>query len=327
MAETMEAILVPVPMGTLTDEDYEALIAAAMPSFVKTEVAEAVVAEIAAEPEKPVDPIVVAVEPAKPKKRVCSKCGHTDGNSVGKIKLALLVEVVRDRLKLWGFEPICNICAERMPPEERRRLMKIGALYGIVGVRNAAIHAQAAAVDYWKAVVAAKAEPLQARRDESGKVLCGVPGCKLCRNEGLATRFAIVKNAEGKYEVAGICQKQFMILLEAGALRHVNPFDYYRSAAFEAERRQKKAAGESVPPPKKPEPAVVAVPVAEPAKLKLSRAEREARRDARRERLAAEQARDRAEMEKRGVRFQFGDDSNRHKGKGGDKKGGKGKRR
>ncbi|MFA5413402.1 MAG: hypothetical protein WC348_02585 [Patescibacteria group bacterium] len=280
MAETTMGIVVPVSagLGNLTDEEYEEMVLAAMPSMT-TEVAE----PVAVEPEKPVDDPIVVTEAPKPK-RVCSKCGHADGNSVGKIKLALLVQIERDGLKLWGFEPICNPCAEgRMSPEERRHLMKIGALYGIVGVRNAAIRAEAAAVDYWKAVVVGTAEPLQALRDEKGRVVCGVPNCLLHRDDEFVTRYAIVKDKDGKRAVAGICREQYAVLIKAGALRSIQLFDY-RGAQMEIERRNKKDADQVVSPPKQPEPKKPAV--ATEVKPQLSRAEREARRWDRRRKLA-----------------------------------------
>lgn len=292
MAETTMGIVVPVPMGTLSEDDYVDLVLAAMPSK-KTEV----VKSTAVEPEKPADLIVVASEPepateAPKPKRICSKCGHADGNSVGRIKLGRTVEILRDGLKLWGFEPICNPCAERMSPEERRHLMKIGALYGIVGVRNAAIRAQAAAVAYWTAVKAGSAEPLQARRDEKGRVLCGVPGCKFCHDDSaLVARYVVVKNGD-KREVAGFCREQFAVLIKAGALRSIQLFDY-RGAMFEINRRNKKDA-EVASLPKQPEPPAVTEIVVEPVKPavaievkpQLSRAEREARRWDRRRKLA-----------------------------------------
>ena len=333
MAEAMtETTVVPVSMGTLTDEDYETLIVAAMLPSGGTEVAPMV--EIAVEPEKPTAVLETAlVQPPKVKpKRICKICGHADGNSVGRIRLGRIVEVVRDGMKLLEVEPTCNGCVGRMPSEEKERIRKIGSLISVVGVENTQIRARAAAVAYWKSAVAGKAEPLQIRRDAQGKLLCGVPGCGLCHNGELATRFTVIRTAEGKYEVAGIGQKQFMILLEAGALRHIQLFDY-RSAAFEAERRQKKAAGESVPPPKPESPAPVVAESEKPALAsqpvpakKLTRVEREARRNERRARLAASLLRDKEEARKRGVRYEFGDESNRHKG-GSKKNGGKEKRR
>jgi hypothetical protein len=332
MAEAMtETTVVPVSMGTLTDEDYERLIVAAMLPSGGTEVVPTV--EIAVEPEKPAIVAETAlVQPPKAKPpRVCKICGHADGNSVGRIRLGRIAQIEQDGLKLFHVEPTCNPCVERMSPEERKEIKKIGYLISVAGAENTQIRARAAAVAYWKSVVAGTAEPLQARRDAQGKVLCGVPDCKLCRDGGLATRFTVIRTAEGRYEVAGIGQKQFMILLEGGALRYIQLFDYYRSAAFEAERRQKKAAGESVPPPKQPEPApIAATPVVESEKpalasqpvpvKKLSRAEREARRRSRRARLAASLERDKEEARKRGVRYEFGDDSGHHSKKGGKEK-------
>jgi hypothetical protein len=273
-------IVVPVPVGpgSWTEAEYEDLVVAAMPSM--TAEAEQTVAAPEPEPEKPAEP--------KPR-RVCSKCGHEDGNSVGKIKLGRIIEVERDGMRLLSIEPTCNVCVGKMPPEEKRKIAKIGYLISVVGVKNAAIRASAAAMAYWKSVVDGTAEPLQVRRDKNGKVLCGVPNCRLCRDT-LATRFAIVKTAEGKYEVAGICREQVAALIKAGALRHIHLFDY-RGAQMEVERRSKKAGGENTLPLKTEPPAPV---VAEPApasqpsgpKPKLSRAEREARRWERRRRLA-----------------------------------------
>lgn len=312
MAETTE-VLVPISMGDLTETDYEILLDA-MPSL--TEVAPT----IAVEPEKP----VIAAETKPKSKRVCSKCGHHDGNSVGKIKLGQIVKVEQDGMKLLKIEPICNGCAEKLPPEEK--IDKIGRLVSVVGVENREIRILAAAMTYWTAFKAGTAEPLQARRNGNGRVLCGVSGCRFCRDDSaMVARYVIVKNAEGKREIAGICREQFAILIKAEALRSIRLFDF-RGAVMEIERRDKKDAAET---PKQHEPPALIVVEAKsvPAKPKLSRAEREARRNARRAQLAAEQARDKQAMMDRGVRYVFGDDSNRHKGGKDKSKGGKNKRR
>lgn len=299
MAEMMS--VVPVSAGILSDEDYERLLDRlldAMPSL--TEVAKS----IAVEPEELVDPIVVAskfepvivTEPAteapKPK-RICSKCGHADGNSVGRIKLGRIVEVERDGLRLFQVEPACNVCVEKMPPEEKAKIRKIGFLISEVGLANRQVYAERDALAYWTEFKAGAAMPLQARRNAEGRIICGVPNCRFCHDDSaLVARYVVVKNGD-KREVAGFCREQFAAMIKAGALRSIQLFDY-RGAQFEINRRNKKDADEAASLPKQPEPSAVTEIVVEPekpavateAKPQLTRAEREARRWDRRRKLA-----------------------------------------
>jgi hypothetical protein len=284
MAETMEA-LVPVPAGTLTDEDYERLLDA-MPSL--TEVALPI--KVAAEPEKPASEIVIETAPvqlpkAKPP-RACKICGHVDGNSVGRIRLGRIVKILKDGLQLLQVEPICNGCAEQLSPEERAKIGKIGALISVVGVENRQVYAaRDDTLAYWTAWKAGEAEPLEVRRDKYRMVLCGVPNCRLCHDE-LAVRFTIVKRADGIRELAGICREQLAILAKVG-VQNIRLFAY-QSAVAELDRRNREDASKTAPPPKQPEIAVESEKpaVATEVKPQLSRAEREARRWDRRRKLA-----------------------------------------
>lgn len=143
MAETMEALaLVPVPMGILSDKDYEALIVAAMSPLTKG--VEVAPTEIAAEPAKPVDPVETKPESVKPR-RTCSKCGHPDGNSVGKIRRGYVGRKWDNTRGIWVYfiDWACQPCLEKevsLPVAERdpREVFVSGRLFSIVITRNKA---------------------------------------------------------------------------------------------------------------------------------------------------------------------------------------------
>jgi len=292
MAEAMtEMTVVPVPAGTLTEADYEALIDAMLPSG-GTEVAPPV--EIAVEPEKPaiVAETALAQSPKAKPPRVCKICGHADGNSVGRIKLGRIIQIEKGGLKVFGIEPICTPCVEHLPPEERKKIGKIGYLISVVGLENGKIYAARDARAYWAAWKASEVEPLEVRRDRYGMLLCGVPRCRLCSNDELAVRFTIVKNAEGERQVAGVCRDELAVLTEVG-VQNIRLFSY-QSAVAELDRRNRENASKTAPPPKQPEPPEVTEIAVEPeksavateVKSQLTRAEREARRWDRRRKLA-----------------------------------------
>jgi hypothetical protein len=137
MAETTMGIVVPVPAGTLTDEDYEKLIDA-MPSTT-TEVAE----PVAVESEKPVDGPIVVTEAPKPK-RVCSKCGHADGNSVGRIKRGRIGRKWDNTRGIWVYfmDWLCQSCIDKESLAEAecdpRPILVSGQLYAHVIGQNKA---------------------------------------------------------------------------------------------------------------------------------------------------------------------------------------------
>ncbi|MFA5128495.1 MAG: hypothetical protein WC445_00860 [Patescibacteria group bacterium] len=129
MAEATK--IVPVPAGTLTDEDYEEMIVAAMPSPVETQVAPTLVVT---EPEKPAEP---------KKRRVCSKCGHHDGNSVGRIRRGRLAEKwdkergIRVYYVDWFCQPCLDRESELLELEcDPRPVGKGGYLIALCGLRN-----------------------------------------------------------------------------------------------------------------------------------------------------------------------------------------------
>lgn len=119
--------IVPVPAGTLTDEDYEEMIVAAMPSPVETQVA----------------PTLVVTETEKPaearKKRICKICRHEDGNSVGRIKRGRVARRWDNLRGIWVYymDWYCQLCLDKeveLPEVERdsRPVLVSGQLYAIV---------------------------------------------------------------------------------------------------------------------------------------------------------------------------------------------------
>lgn len=172
--------IVPVPAGTLTDEDYEELIVAAMPSK-EMEVAPTV--ETAVEPEKPGEP---------KKRRVCSKCRHHDGNSVGKIKRGRLTERWDEerKIRIFFVDWFCQPCLDReaeLPELERdpRPIRKGGELIAIASMRNreeqerlavrtAKERYQKAKVDWWAILTG---EKLFDNSFEAAPGRCAFPGC------------------------------------------------------------------------------------------------------------------------------------------------------
>lgn len=192
-------------------------------------VLEEVVVEAAeAEKSEPaVEAAPVAEEPnlAKPP-RVCKICGHPSGNSVGKIKLGRLIEVEEGGLKLLAFEPVCDPCSEAMPDAERKKLRKIGFLYGFVGDQNRETREFAAAKAYWAAVIAGKAERMpEVRKTPEGMLSCGVPECVRCHDKSdHKVESFVVMAINGKLTLFGICGYQFAALRDSEIEEPRRPF-------------------------------------------------------------------------------------------------------
>lgn len=170
-----------------------------------------------------------AVEEPKAKPpRVCAICGHPSGNSVGKIRKGRLVKIAEDGLELLRAEPICDPCGEKLPPEEQRKLFKMGYLIGLVGERNKATREFAerqareaaefaAAKVYWAEVVSGKvAEYLPEHVENGGKLVCGVPDCTHCHNSAQPVEHFVAMMVGSRPALIGICNFQAAALAQCG---------------------------------------------------------------------------------------------------------------
>jgi hypothetical protein len=163
----------------------------------------------------------VVAEAPKPKPvRVCSKCGHESGNSVGKIRFGRIVEAKAEGGgKKYEIAALCDSCAEvekQLPPEERKPVFKIGFLISQIGEMNAQAEAFEAARGYWERVVQGIETP-EVRKTPEGKFACGVPGCWRCKDNLAAVEHFVVLKVNGVPTVVGICVGQAAALAKCEA--------------------------------------------------------------------------------------------------------------
>lgn len=127
--------IVPVPAGTLSEKDYEDLVVAMLSPKETVASGEPVV-------DVTPSPAAEAAPKAKPP-RACSKCGHPDGNSVGKIRRGRMAEKWDEERGVRAFfvEWFCQPCLDEeatLPEAERdpRPVGKGGYLIALCALRN-----------------------------------------------------------------------------------------------------------------------------------------------------------------------------------------------
>jgi hypothetical protein len=184
---------------------------------IEETVVEAAEAEM---PEPAVEAVAEAPKPAKPP-RVCSKCGHPSGNSVGKIRFGRIVEAKGEdgSKRRYEIAALCDGCAEaekHLPPEERKPVFKIGYLISQIDEMNAQAEAFDAARGYWERVIQGIETP-EVRKTLEGKLACGVPGCWCCKDNLAAVEHFVVLKKDGVPVIVGGCPFQAAALAKCGA--------------------------------------------------------------------------------------------------------------
>jgi len=165
--------------------------------------------------ESAVETVAEAPKPPKPL-RVCKICGHASGNSVGKIRLGKIVEVVAEGARKYEIAPVCDPCAEVMPAEERKALLKMGYLISQIGDMNAQAAAFEAARGYWERVSRGSETP-EVRKTDKGLLACGVPGCWRCEDNLAVVEHFVVLKINGVPTIIGICVSQAAALAKCEA--------------------------------------------------------------------------------------------------------------